>query len=376
MEKRKWDKLGIETSLLGFGCMRFKTIDGEIDEEKGLKLIDKAYKSGINYFDTALPYTERKNETFVGKALKRYPRESFFLATKFSMHCFKTREEALQTIDNQLKALQTVYIDFYLVHALSKDKFEQFKEWNMLEELIKWKNEGKIRHIGFSFHDSYEVFEEILDYYDWEFVQIQLNYMDIDSQQGIKGYYELEKRNIPAIIMEPIKGGKLASFNEEIAKDFKNYSNASLSSWALRWAGSLKGVKTILSGMNEMEQLEDNLLTFDNFKELSKEEKQLVMQVREKLLKVNKVGCTNCKYCMPCPGKVNIPAIFKIYNDYAMYENEKDAKWEYNFLVKEGEDISKCVDCKACQTKCPQGINPPDVFNKMMKEMEFLKNDF
>lgn len=376
MEKRKWDKLGIETSLLGFGCMRFKTIDGEIDEEKGLKLIDKAYKSGINYFDTALPYTERKNETFVGKALKRYPRESFFLATKFSMHCFKTREEALQTIDNQLKALQTDYIDFYLVHALSKDKFEQFKEWNMLEELIKWKNEGKIRHIGFSFHDSYEVFEEILDYYDWEFVQIQLNYMDIDSQQGIKGYYELEKRNIPAIIMEPIKGGKLASFNEEIAKDFKNYSNASLSSWALRWAGSLKGVKTILSGMNEMEQLEDNLLTFDNFKELSKEEKQLVMQVREKLLKVNKVGCTNCKYCMPCPCKVNIPAIFKIYNDYAMYENEKDAKWEYNFLVKEGEDISKCVDCKACQTKCPQGINPPDVFNKMMKEMEFLKNDF
>lgn len=376
MKKRKWDKLGIETSLLGFGCMRLKTVNGEIDEEKGFELIDKAYKSGVNYFDTALPYTEGKNESFVGKALKKYPRESFFLATKFSMFCFKTKEEALKTLDKQLEALQTDYIDFYLVHALSKDKFEKFKEWNLLETLLKWKEEGKIKHIGFSFHDSYEVFQEILDYYDWEFVQIQLNYMDIDSQQGIKGYYELEKRNIPVIIMEPVKGGKLASFNEKIAKDFKKYSDASLSSWALRWAGTLQGVKTILSGMNEMEQLDDNLKTFDKFVPLSTDEEKIVTGVREKLLKVNKVGCTGCKYCMPCPRGVNIPKIFRIYNDYAMYENKGATSWAYKELVGEKADISLCINCKLCQTKCPQGINPPEEFEIMLEELEFLKNDF
>ena len=373
MEKRKWEKIGIETSLLGFGCMRFKTVNGEIDEEKALALVDKAYKSGVNYFDTALPYTNRKNETFVGKALKRYPRESFYLATKFSMFCFESKEEAMETIDKQLETLQTDYIDFYLVHALNKDSFKKFCDWDMMKEIIKWKEAGKIKHIGFSFHDSYEVFMDILDYYDWEFVQIQLNYVDVNSQQGLKGYYELEKRNIPVVIMEPIKGGKLAEFNPEVAKDFKDYNDDSLSRWALRWVGSLKGVKVILSGMNEMDQVEDNLGTFENFKPLNEDEQNIVKGVKEKLESITRVGCTSCKYCMPCPQGVNIPAMFRIYNDYASYKNENSSKWMYSGPKEKGSDATKCVECGLCVEKCPQAINIPEEFKKMYEEMSFLK---
>lgn len=372
MEKRKWTNNQIETSLLGYGCMRFKTINGKVDEEKAFSLIDKAYKNGVNYFDTAIPYSDGQNESVVGKALKRYPRDSFYLATKFSMFCYKNKEEALQTINKQLETLQTDYIDFYLVHALSKERFEKFKEWNMYEELLKWKKEGKIKHIGFSFHDSYEVFMDILNTYEWEFVQIQLNYMDIDIQQGIKGYCELEKRNIPCIVMEPVKGGKLASFNEDIASEFKTYSNSSLASWALRWVGSLKDVKVILSGMNEMDQLDDNLDTFTNFKPLNNEELKIIDNVRNKFKSINKVGCTNCKYCMPCPKGVDIPGIFRLYNNYAMYNDKKGTMWEYGEFIKDKEDMSQCVKCKACIKKCPQQINIPEMFEQIKKDMEFL----
>lgn len=375
MEKRSWGFDGIETSLLGFGCMRFKTVNGEIDEEKAMALVDKAYNAGVNYFDTALPYTDGKNESFVGKALKRYPRESFYLATKFSMPCFKTKEEALKSIDIQLANLQTDYIDFYLVHALSKERLEQFKEWNMMEVLETWKKAGKIRYIGFSFHDGYEAFVEVLNYYKWDFAQIQLNYMDTDIQQGIKGYYDLEKKNIPVIVMEPIKGGKLASFNKNISKDFTDYSSNSIASWALRWVGSFDGVKVILSGMNEDDQLTDNLKTFSKFEKLSTEENKIVESVVDKLKKVNRVGCTGCKYCMPCPKGVNIAQMFKIYNDYAMYENQNSSKWLYSLLKNKKEDYKECVNCKMCISKCPQGIDIPNVFALLEKEMDFLNND-
>ncbi len=373
--KRKWYDKEIETSLLGFGCMRLKTKNGEIDEEESLKLIDIAYKNGVNYFDTAMPYSDGKNETFVGKALQRYKRESFYLATKFSFGCFKTKEEAIAIIDKQLKALQTDYIDFYLLHAMSKERFELFKKWDMMKEIIKWKEEGKIRHIGFSFHDSLDVFKEIVDYYDWEFVQIQLNYMDTDIQQGLEGYKILKERKIPCVVMEPVKGGKLASFNKNISKDFLEYNNKnSLASWALRWVGSLEGVKVILSGMNDEKQVIDNLNTFSPFICLNNEEQKLVASVSEKLKGIVKVGCTNCKYCMPCPKGVEIPVMFSIYNDYAMYENENSSKWNFLRYKKENKTLENCIKCNACTKKCPQGIKIPDEFEKMKKEMKFIND--
>lgn len=373
MEKRKWYDKNIETSLLGFGAMRLKTIDGEIDEEQGFKLFDMAFENGVNYFDTALPYTNKKNETFVGKALKRYPRDKFFLATKLSLGLFETKEEAMKSIDIQLEALQMDYIDFYLIHALSKTSFQKFKDWDMLSVVKKWQEEGKIRHIGFSFHDDYDTFKEILDYYDWEFVQLQLNYMDQDIQQGIKGYYDLLERKIPVVVMEPVKGGKLANFNKDVAKTFLDYSNDSLAKWALRWVASLEGVKVVLSGMNDENQVIDNLNTFNNFKPLSKEEEKLVDEVANKLKKVTKVGCTSCKYCLPCPNSVNIPRIFSMYNDYYMYNDKGSANWSYSVLKKANEYADMCVECGLCSTKCPQGIDIPGELKKMQDEMDFLK---
>ena len=372
MEKRKWYNTGIETSLLGFGAMRLKTVDGEIDEELGFKLFDMAYKAGINYFDTALPYTDRKNEIFVGKALKRYPRESFYLASKLSLFCFDTPEEAKKSVDMQLERLQTDYLDFYLIHALNKKSFQRFKDWNMLETVLEWKKQGKIRHIGFSFHDDLDTFKEILDYYDWEFVQIQLNYMDTDIQQGIEGYKILEDKKIPVVVMEPVKGGKLAAFSDEAAKPFKEYSTASLASWALRWVGTLPGVKVILSGMNSIDQLEDNLNTFNNFKPLDSEEQKRIEDVRKRIKKLTAVGCTSCQYCMPCPAGVNIPYNFTIYNDYKMYGNKDWVEWQFGGLKNNNADASACVECQSCVEKCPQHIEIPERLKDMRKDLDFL----
>lgn len=373
MEYRSWAKKNIKTSLLGFGAMRLKTVNGEIDEEKAFELFDNAYKNGVNYFDTAMPYTDGKNETFVGKALKRYPRESFYLATKLSFGMVNSRDDVLKLIDKQLETLQTNYIDNYLLHALNKDRISQIKEWGVLEIVKGWQKEGKIKNIGFSFHDDYDTFVEILNMYDWDFCQIQLNYMDTEIQQGIKGYYDLEKRGIPVVVMEPIKGGKLASFNKDIEKIFKEYSNASIASWALRWVGSLSNVKVILSGMNEMDQLVDNLETFKEFKVLKNEELEKVEEVKSALNNVIAVACTNCKYCLPCTVDINIPGYFKIFNDYLMYENEGSAKWQYKSVLNDSSDFTECIGCNKCVQECPQQIDIPNQLARMGKELEFLK---
>lgn len=374
MQYRKWYNKEIKTSTLGFGAMRLKVVNDEIDEVKGFALIDKAYQNGVNYFDTAVPYTDGKNETFVGKALKRYPRNSFYLATKLTIRLYKTKEELEKTIDKQLQNLQTDYIDNYLMHALNKNTFQTIKDWDIMKIVEGWKKEGKIRNIGFSFHDDYETFKEIVDYYPWDFCQIQLNYMDDEIQQGIKGYHDLVERQIPVVIMEPIKGGKLASFNEEVASKLKKHNpEASLSSWAMRWVASLDGVKVILSGMNEMDQVEDNLKTFSNFKKLNKEERKLIEEVKVSLKKITEVGCTNCQYCMPCTVGVNIPGNFKIFNDYAMYKAEGDSKWRYNDLISKKANASLCIECGKCVPQCPQGIDIPNELKRMLKVLPFLE---
>lgn len=372
MNYRKWYGKNINTSLLGFGAMRLKTIDDEIDEEKGFALFDYAYKHGINYFDTAMPYTDGKNEAFVGRALKRYPRESFYLATKLTLRLFENREEVKKLIDKQLEILQTNYIDMYLLHAMNKDRIKTAKEWKIFELLEKWKEEGKIRNIGFSFHDDYDTFKELLDLYDWDFVQIQLNYLDTDFQQGLKGYYDSEKQKIPVVIMEPIKGGKLAGFNKDIENIFKDYSSSSIASWALRWVGSLPGVKVILSGMNEMEQMIDNLETFNDFKPLEKEEQAIVSKAKAALQDVKAVGCTNCKYCLPCTVNINIPSYFSIYNNYRMYDNKEDAKQSFNRIKQRFAQPYECIECGKCVEDCPQKIEIPEELKRMMEELKFL----
>ncbi|HNZ50069.1 MAG TPA: aldo/keto reductase [Bacilli bacterium] len=373
MEYRSWYERNIKTSLLGFGAMRLKTVNGEIDEAKGLALFDYAYKHGINYYDTAMPYTEGKNETFVGKALKRYPRDSFYLASKLSLGMLNSQEEVLGFIDRQLENLQTSYLDMYLLHALNKERVKLIKEWDILTIVKRWQQEGKIRNIGFSFHDDYETFTEILAMNDWDFCQIQLNYMDTDIQQGIKGYEDLVERKIPVVIMEPIKGGKLATFSSSIAEPFRRLSSASNASWALRWVGSLPGVKVMLSGMNEMEQLVDNLATCSSFQALTSLEYQAVKEVKARLEKAIKVDCTNCRYCMPCTVGIDIPGNFRIFNSFGMYNNESDAHWQFNNLIRHSTSLTSCIECGKCVEECPQHIQIPDELKRMKREMTFLQ---
>lgn len=364
MEKRRLEKLGIETSLLGFGCMRFPlTEKGTIDEPLAERMLDKAIAEGVNYIDTAYPYHNGASETFVGKVLKKYDRSSFFLATK--LPCWKVNKlEDVDTIfEEQLGKLQTDYIDFYLLHALDKGRFQKMAELGCVERLEELKAQGKIKYLGFSFHDSYDVFEEILNYREWDFCQIQLNYMDANEkeefqQAGMKGYRLTEEKGVPLVIMEPIKGGSLAAFPEDITEKYRSLDpEASVASFALRWVGSLPNVKVILSGMSTMEQVEDNLRTFADFKPLSGKENETIEEIVALINSRIQNGCTCCSYCMPCPAGVDIPRNFRIWNVYHMYRNYNMVKdrWE-NGLAEENK-AKNCIKCGKCEKVCPQKLS-------------------
>ncbi|MBQ9927921.1 MAG: aldo/keto reductase [Lachnospiraceae bacterium] len=375
MEKRKLEKLGIETSLLGFGCMRFPTTsEGKIDEPKAEEMIDKAIAAGVNYIDTAYPYHDKQSEPFVGKVLKKYPRNSFYLATKLPVWLVETKTDIERIFEEQLERLQTDYIDFYLLHAMNKERFDKMKEIGCMDVLEAKRAEGKIKYIGFSFHDSYEVFEEAIGEREWDFCQIQLNYMDADEQAGLKGYELAASKGIPVVVMEPIKGGSLASFAEDITSEFKRLdADASVASFALRWVGSLPGIKVILSGMSTMEQVEDNLKTFGEFKLLSAEEKETIDKVVETLNSRIQNGCTGCRYCMPCPAGVDIPACFSAWNTYHMYQNYNAVSWKWEHDIGQEKQAKNCVKCGKCEAVCPQKISIRKDLEKVQKDLEEKK---
>lgn len=375
MEKRKLEKLGIETSLLGFGCMRFPvTKEGKIDEAEAEKMIDKAIAAGVNYIDTAYPYHSGESEPFVGKVLQKYPRESFYLATKLPVWLVETKEDIERIFAEQLERLQTDYIDFYLLHAMDADRIRKMREVGYLEVLEKLRREGKIKYIGFSFHDSYEVFEDILNERDWDFCQIQLNYMDAEEQAGLKGYAMAAERGIPVVIMEPIKGGSLASFAEDITGMFRDMDkDASVASFALRWVGSLPGVKVILSGMSSMEQVDDNLKTFTGFKVLSENEKNTIDKVVEVLNSRVQNGCTGCRYCMPCPAGVDIPGCFSAWNTYHMYQNYNVVSWKWETDMGDKKQAKNCIKCGKCEAACPQKISIREDLEKVQKDLDERK---
>lgn len=372
MEKRKLNRLGIETSLLGFGCMRFPLQeDGSIDEAEAERMIDKAIAKGVNYIDTAYPYHDGKSEITVGKILKKYPRDSFYIATKLPVWEVKTVEDVDKYLNEQCEKLQMDYIDFYLLHAMNKDRWEDVLRLGVIERLEELQAAGKIKYLGFSFHDSYEVFEEMINYRDWDFCQIQLNYLDANEQAGIKGYQLAEKKGVPLMIMEPIKGGSLAVFSDEIMDKFKEADpTASPASFALRWVGSLPGVKVILSGMSSMEQVEDNLKTFENFKPLNEKEKQTIDEVKQILDSRIQNGCTGCRYCMPCPAGVNIPGSFKAWNNYHVFQNYQSVKWDWEIEIGDAHQPKNCIECGKCERVCPQKISIRDNLKKAQADLE------
>ena len=276
----KLGKLGIEVSKLGFGCMRLPMKDGAIDREQAMDMFDYAYQHGVNYFDTAWPYLNGTSEPFVGEALSRYPRDSFFVATKMPVWLVESEADFERIFEEQLNRLRTDHIDFYLLHALSQARFEKLVDQGLYELCKKKQAEGKIRYIGFSFHDPAERFPAIVDKYPWDFAQIQYNYIDPHLLNADLLYKTLTDRDIPCVVMEPVRGGFLSTLPESYNDIFRAYDpERSPASWALRWVASHDNVKVTLSGMSNMQQMMDNIATFSGEVELSTEEQAVVEQV-------------------------------------------------------------------------------------------------
>jgi uncharacterized protein len=366
---------GDRVSALGFGCMRFpQTADGHIDRQRAKTMLQEAYGAGVNYFDTAWPYHNRESEPFVGEYLSELPRSSFFVATKLPVWELHKTEDAATFFHAQLEHLRTDYIDFYLLHALSKERFENVLKLGVIDYLLSEQKAGRIRHLGFSFHDSYDAFERILKYRKWDFCQIQYNYMDTEEQAGERGRSLAEKLGIPLIIMEPVKGGSLANLPPEIIRPFTDlHSDKTAASWALRFAATSAGVKVVLSGMSTEEQLRDNLATFSPVIPMNSQETAAVDQVRKAIRSRTRNGCTACRYCMPCPFGVDIPRNFKLWNSWGMYENRNGTAFEWNSMSADKKTADMCRKCGACESKCPQKLHIRDDLEKLRKELDWLQ---
>ena len=368
IDRRMIPALGKEISRLGYGGMRFPKNGDEVDMDAAVQLLRKAYEMGINYFDTAMVYHKGESEKIFGKAFEPYPRDSYLIADKMSIWLCSDEEDMKARFYNQLKTLKTDYIDFYLVHSLNRNHYKKVKDLHCVEFLQQMKQEGKIKHLGFSFHDTYQVFTQILNDYTWDFVQIQLNYLDWHNQGAEQLYRELERRNLPVMVMEPVRGGYLATIDSERAKPFLELEpQRSIASWAIRWVESPPQVAVVLSGMSDLQQLEDNVATMTHFEPMNEQELAAIDRVVEEIRKVNAIPCTGCRYCMDCPMGVDIPEIFSIYSQYKIFGKEKAFVQDYEEVVEHGNGAEHCVRCMACTTKCPQMIAIPDKLEMIAK---------
>ncbi|WP_461207063.1 aldo/keto reductase [Clostridium sp. DL1XJH146] len=365
MQYRKFGKTGLDISLLGYGCMRLPMQEGQkgkIDEEKATEQIRYAIDNGVNYIDTAYPYHGGESELVVGRALKDGYREKIYLATKLPSWLIKTREDMDKYLNEQLEKLQTDHIDFYLLHALSKDRWQTYKDNGVFDFIDKAKETGKIKHIGFSFHDDLDVFKQIIDEYDgWEFCQIQFNYMDEYFQAGIEGLNYASDKGIPVIAMEPLRGGALTkTIPEDIQKVWDRADKKrTAAEWAFRFVFDYPNINVVLSGMNSIQQIEENIRTAEEGlpNSLKEEEKQLIDEVKKMYRSKIKVDCTKCQYCMPCPVGVNIPYNFELLNNVTMYDDLASSKMRYNNLMKPEDRAEACVQCGKCEKVCPQNIS-------------------
>lgn len=375
MQYRQFGKLSVAVSALGFGLMRLPVIDNDnnkIDEAEAIKMIKYAIDNGVNYIDTAWPYHGGNSEIIAGKALKNGYREKTFLATKLPTWLINEKEDMDKYLNEQLKKLQTDHIDFYLLHALDKNKWENMKKVDALSWAEKKKQEGKIRYIGFSFHDEYPVFQEIVDYYDkWDFCQIQYNYMDIDVQAGEKGLKYAASKGLGVVIMEPIRGGRLANPPQAVQDIWDTAKvKRTPAEWALQWLWNQPEVSVVLSGMSTFEQLKENIESAkrSGVNILTKEELEIVNRVRNKYKELSPIACTGCNYCMPCPNGVNIPKNFELYNEAHMYNTYEDNRRGYENL--KDAKASSCIECGTCESVCPQHLTIIDYLKEVADYFE------
>ena len=407
MEYRINPATGDKVSLLGFGCMRWPMIDKDgvqvIDQEAVNEMVDYALEHGVNYFDTSPAYLQGQSEKAAGIALSRHPRDSYFIATKLSNFGDFDKAASLKMYRDSFEQLKTDYFDYYLLHNIGRS-MEQFNDRyvnNGLIDFVKAEREaGRIRNLGFSFHGIREMFDHFLKMHDngeihWDFCQIQLNYKDwthADPKRNVNAdylYAELDKREIPMVIMEPLLGGRLANVPEGIAKQMKEREpDKSLASWAFRFCGSFPRVLCILSGMTSMDPLLDNLDTFIHFKPLSDEELDFLERMAKWMEDYPIVNCNYCNYCMPCPWGVDIPSIFRHYNDsvtegrYPQTQEQKDYKKlkraylvSYDRAVETIRQADHCIGCHDCLGHCPQGISIPRELRRISRYIESLKQD-
>ncbi len=371
LKYRRFGKLDWKVSALGFGAMRLPTIGGDrsnVDEELAIRMIRYAINHGVNYVDTAYRYHEGKSEIIVGKALKDGYREKVRIATKMPMHQVNAREELDTIFNDQLEKLQVKYIDNYLLHGLDEANWSKVKELNVIDWAEKKIIEGKIHYLGFSFHDTFKVFQDIIDSYSgWTFCQIQYNYVDTkscDRTPGTRGLKYASDKGLAVVIMEPIQGGNLAvKPPEEIATLFEQEGAIrSPAEWALQWVWNQPEVSLALSGMSKMNQVVENVNSASNSGSGTMTERELkfLSKIRKTFLSYGFIGCTDCKYCQPCPQGVVIPEILASYNDY--YRNQNDAKMEkqiekkFEGLVTAGTGPDTCIRCGQCEEKCPQQL--------------------
>jgi len=364
MKYRRFGKLDYRPSALGFGAMRLPTVGGDpakIDEPQAIKMIRYAIDHGVNYVDTAYPYHSGESEKLVGKALRDGYRERVKLVTKMPTFLVKERGDFDKYLDEQLGKLQTDHLDFYLLHGLRRERWPILKQLDVFSWAEEKIREGVIGHLGFSFHDDLSLFKEIVDSYDgWTLCQIQLNYMDTEYQAGLKGLRYAAAKGLAVVIMEPIKGGKLAVTPPKDVQEVwaKAKTKRSPAEWALQWVWNLPEVSIVLSGMSEMRHVEENLEYADRsgVGSLTKQELGLYDEAREAYNKLGFVGCTACRYCMPCPQGVDIPGILGLYNEYYMSGQGDEVKSRYWQLITPETHSSNCVSCAKCEEQCPQQL--------------------
>jgi len=364
MEYRTFSKFEKPVSLFGIGCMRLPVINRDnetvINEDEAIKMIRYGIDHGVNYIDTAYGYHNGQSEIVVGKALADGYREKVFLATKLPVWLVKEYSDFERLLNEQLQKLNTDHIDFYLLHALNKERWEFVKKLNVFDFFEKARASGKIKYICFSFHDDYDAFRDIIDGYDWDMCQIQLNILDMHEQATVEGLKYAGSKGIPVVIMEPLKGGRLAtSVTPEIEAIWNKASvKRSPVEWAFRWLYNFPEIAVILSGVSNMQQLQDNLRIFSDAKanSMTEEELALVEEVRNVYLSKTKVPCTSCEYCMPCPQGVSIPRIFNIVNTASMFNELEGARNNYRGLIEKQNDAAQCVECGQCEASCPQKI--------------------
>lgn len=374
----EFGRISEKVSRFGMGCMRLpQKKDGQgndvIDEEESIKMIRYAIGEGVNYFDTAYAYPG--SEALLGKALKDGYREKVMIATKTPVGDIKKYDDYRRIFEEELERLQTDYIDVYLFHCLDRKNWENLKATNGIAFAEELKRSGRIRNIGFSFHAEHALFIEIIDAYNWDMCLIQLNILDRDHQAGVRGLRYAGQKGVPVVIMEPLKGGLLGGRPpEEVDGLLMDYhEKRSLVEWAFRWLYNQSEVKVVLSGVSSMEQLKDNIRIVNGAgcNVLTPSDEELILRIRDIYAGKVRVGCTGCSYCMPCPKGVNIPEIFKIYNDSALSAWTEFGKVFYSLVAtSNGRDASNCVGCRSCERHCPQKLPIAELLKEAHEAMK------